>query len=109
LDRMKYSWTDTISTPVITTAVKAEPRSDLMVSRSGGALTITFTALQRGGALLKIFGPNGSVVKTIPLRTVTGSVCSCALNVAGMPNGVYLVSLEKEGRAFDRSKVLLIR
>ena len=109
LDRMKYSWTDTISTPVITTAVKAEPRSDLMVSRSGGALKITFTASQRGGALLKIFGPNGSVVKTIPLRTGTGSVCSCVLNVAGMPNGVYLVSLEKEGRAFDRSKVLLIR
>ena len=109
LDRMKYSWTDTIATPVISPAAKATPRSDLTVNLKGTTLRIQCTAPWSGLTSTKIYNPKGCVVKSMPLQTGAGRSYSCTFDRRGIPEGFYLVKLVHKESHLTKSMILLTK
>jgi hypothetical protein len=109
LDRMKYSWTDTIQTSDVPSSKKATPSPDFKVNCNGSALRIEFTATQSGLTSMRIFNLTGNVVKTMSFRANAGRICSHSFDIARIPVGFYLVNLEIGGSTINRSKILLTK
>jgi hypothetical protein len=107
LDRLHYSWTDTI--PVSVSPVKTTRLSDLKIYRGESTLRIEFTAPHSGLTSLKLFNLNGNVVKTMSFQAGAGGICSRSFDCSGIPEGYYPVKLENGGSAVNMSKVLLTR
>lgn len=107
LDRLHYSWTDTIPTSVFYSNKK--PSSGFKVSCNKSTLRIEFTAPQNEFTSMKLFNLNGNVIKTMSLQTKAGVIYSQNFNLADIPEGYYIVKLENRKNTIKMSKVVLTR
>lgn len=109
LDRLHYSWADTIAVAVAPIDKKAVPASDFKVTVNELTLKIEFKAPQSELTSIKLINLNGRVMKTMSLLTRAGEIYSRSFDCSGIPEGFYLLNLENGGSTINCSKVSLTR
>jgi glucuronoarabinoxylan endo-1,4-beta-xylanase len=72
------------------------------------SLTIEFTAPISGLTSVKLFNLNGTIVKTMTFRTITGGTYSRRFDLADLPEGFYMVKIDNDGRIINKSKILYL-
>jgi glucuronoarabinoxylan endo-1,4-beta-xylanase len=72
------------------------------------SLTIEFTAPGSGLTSVKLFNLNGTIVKTMTFRTITGGTYSRRFDLADLPEGFYMVKIDNDGRIINKSKILYL-
>jgi hypothetical protein len=109
LDRMKYSWTDTVQTSAAPSGTKEAPVSNLKVTGNGSLVRIELTPSHRGLTSLMLFDLSGNVVRAMSFQAGTGGSGARSFDCSGIPEGFYLVKLENKGGAILSPKVLVTR
>jgi len=109
LDRMQYSWTDTGTTSIQASGPNAPLSAHPKLTSEGSWLRLEFTPQSTGSGSMELFGTDGRMVKSFHLQTTAGENFSRSFALSGLPNGLYLASLEIDGRPSGSSKILLNR
>ena len=109
LDRLHYSWTDTIAVSVAPIGGKDVPSSDFILTVNESIMRMEFKALRSGSSSMKLFNLNGKVIKALSLRTTAGESYSRTFYLVNIPEGFYIVTFENGGSIINRSKILLSR
>jgi hypothetical protein len=109
LDRLHYSWADTIAVAVAPIDKKAAPASDFKATVNESIVRIEFMAPQSGLSSMKILNLNGKTMKTMAFRTKAGEIYSHSFDLVGIPEGFYIVTIENKGTIINRSTILLTR
>lgn len=107
VDRLQYSWADTIPVSVSPFGKLNINILDFKVKCEESALRIEFSVPQNGLMSMKLFNLNGKAIKTMSLHAGAGRVYSCNFNIADISKGFYMLKIENEGRVINSSKVLL--
>ena len=82
--------------------------SNIKVNCSKSLLEIEFTAPRNRVSVVNLYNLNGTVAKTLTLRTGTGGVYSRSIDLSGMPDGFYILKINTDD-AVHLSKVLLTK
>lgn len=109
LARMQYSWTDTGTTSIRASGPDAPLSAYPKLTSKGSLLQLEFTPQSTGSGSLELFGTDGRKVKSVHFQATAGENYSRSLDLSNLPNGLYLASLELDGRPSGSSKVLLNR
>jgi len=109
LDRMQYSWTDTGTTSIQASGPNAPLSAHPKLTSEGSWLRLEFTPQSTGSGSMELFGTDGRMVKSFHLQTTAGENVSRSFALSGLPSGLYLASLEIDGRPSGSSKILLNR
>jgi len=106
VDRMHYSWTDTVSSSIqASSPSSAHPK----LTREGSWLRLEFAPQATGSGSVNLFGTDGRMVKSFRLQATAGEKYSRSFDLTGIPDGLYLAELQIDGRLSGTSKVLLNR
>jgi hypothetical protein len=109
LDRLKYSWADTVAVAVSLSGKIARRSSGVTIVRTASGLRMEFTAPNDGLASVNVINLNGKAAKTMSFSTSAGRFYSRDLDGTGIPDGLYLVTFSNGGSIINRSKILLTR
>lgn len=71
-------------------------------------LVIMISLPKSGLTSVKLFNLNGTVVKTMTFRTITGGTYSRRFDLADLPEGFYMVKIDNGGRTINKSKILYL-
>jgi len=109
LTQVHDSWTDTATTSIQASVPDAPLSADPKLTIEGSRLRLEFTPLSTGTGSVELFGTDGRRVKSFQIQATAGENSSRSLDLSGLPNGLYLASLEIGGRPSGSSKILLNR
>lgn len=109
LARMKYSWVDTAVASIQASGPEVPLSAHPKLTTEGSRLRLEFTPRTTGSASVKLFGTDGSMVKSFEFLATGSENYSRGFDLSGLSNGLYVADLEIDGRPEGRSKVLLNR
>lgn len=109
VDRMHYSWADTVPSSIQASRPDAPLSARPKLTSVGSLLRLEFTPQATGSGSVKLVGTDGRIVRSFHLEATASENCSRSFDLSGISNGLYLADLEIDGRPSGGSKVLLNR